>query len=132
LHPRLITVLEGESLVNDASGLIAYKYALAAILAGNFVLWKASLNFLLVVGAGVAIGLAVGYILYLVHKKFVCDSVIEVTLTFLTPFASYLLAEQFHFSGVIAVVTTGLFLSSIQGRYSVMKAGSWPIRFGRL
>jgi len=116
LHPRLITVLEGESLVNDASGLIAYKYALAAILAGNFVFWKAGLNFLLVVAAGVAIGLAVGYILYLVHKKFVCDSVIEVTLTFLTPFASYLLAEQFHFSGVIAVVTTGLFLSFHSGQ----------------
>jgi len=116
LHPRLITILEGESLVNDASGLIAYKYALAAILAGNFVLWEAGLNFLLVVAAGAAIGLAVGYVLYLVHKKFVCDSVIEVTLTFLTPFASYLLAEQFHFSGVIAVVTTGLFLSFHSGQ----------------
>ena len=97
LHPKLITVLEGESLVNDASGLIAYKYALTAIMAGNFVLWQAGLNFLLVVAAGVAIGLAIGYIMYLVHKKFVCDPVIEVTLTFLTPFASYLLAEQFSF-----------------------------------
>ena len=116
LHPKLITVLEGESLVNDASGLIAYKYALAAIMAGNFVLWQAGLNFLLVVAAGVAIGLAIGYIMYLVHKKFVCDPVIEVTLTFLTPFASYLLAEQFHFSGVIAVVTTGLYLSFRSGQ----------------
>jgi len=116
LHPRLITILEGESLVNDASGLIAYKYALAAILAGNFVLWQAGLNFLLVVAAGVAIGLAIGYIMYLVHKKFVCDPVIEVTLTFLTPFASYLLAESFHFSGVIAVVTTGLYLSFRSGQ----------------
>ena len=115
LHPRLITVLEGESLVNDASGLIAYKYALAAVLAGNFVLWQAGLNFLLVVAAGVAIGLAIGYILYLIHKKFVCNAVIEVTLTFLTPFASYLLAEHFHFSGVIAVVTTGLYLSYHSG-----------------
>ena len=116
LHPKLITVLEGESLVNDASGLIAYKYALAAIMAGNFVLWQAGLNFLLVVAAGIAIGLAIGYILYLIHKKFVCDPVIEVTLTFLTPFASYLLAEHFHFSGVIAVVTTGLYLSFRSGQ----------------
>lgn len=116
LHPRLVTILEGESLVNDASGLIAYKYALAAIMAGNFVLWQASLNFLLVVAAGIAIGLAIGYILYLIHKKWVCDPVIEVTLTFLTPFASYLLAEHFHFSGVIAVVTTGLFLSYHSGQ----------------
>lgn len=111
LAPRIVTVLEGESLVNDASGLVAYKYALAAITAGNFVLWKASFNFLLVASAGIAIGLLIGYGMYLVHKKFVCDPVIEVTLTFLTPFASYLIAEHFHFSGVLAVVTTGLYLS---------------------
>jgi Na+/H+ antiporter len=116
LHPKLITILEGESLVNDASGLIAYKYALAAIAAGNFVFWKAGLNFLLVVGAGIAIGLLIGYALYVIHKKFVCDAVIEVTLTFLAPFASYLLAEHFHFSGVLAVVTTGLYLSFRSGR----------------
>ncbi|MGG9962923.1 Na+/H+ antiporter [Ferruginibacter sp. SUN106] len=111
LNPRMITILEGESLVNDASGLVAYKYALTAITAGNFILWKAGLNFLMVAAAGIAIGLAIGYIMYIIHKKFVCDSVIEVTLTFLAPFASYLLAEQFHFSGVLAVVTTGLYLS---------------------
>lgn len=116
LHPKLITILEGESLVNDASGLIAYKYALAAIAAGNFVYWEAGLNFLLVVVAGIAIGLAIGYLLYLVHKFFVCDPVIEVTLTFLTPFASYLLAEYFHFSGVLAVVTSGVFLSFHSGK----------------
>ncbi|MES2429993.1 MAG: Na+/H+ antiporter [Bacteroidota bacterium] len=111
LQPRIITILEGESLVNDASGLIAYKYALTAVMAGNFVLWQAGLNFLLISFAGIAIGLGIGYLLFLVHKKFICDPVIEVTLTFLTPFASYLLAEHFHFSGVLAVVTTGLYLS---------------------
>ncbi|ULQ54599.1 Na+/H+ antiporter [Flavihumibacter fluvii] len=111
LHPRIIAILEGESLVNDASGLVAYKYALAAITAGNFVLWKAGLNFLVIAAAGIAIGLVLGYIMYLIHKKFVCDPIVEVTLTFLTPFAGYLLAEHFHFSGVLAVVTTGLYLS---------------------
>jgi len=111
IHPRLIAILEGESLVNDASGLIAYKYALAAITAGNFIFWKAGVNFLWVVIAGIAIGLAIGYIMAFVHKKFICDPVLEVTLTFLTPFASYLLAEHFHVSGVLAVVTTGLFIS---------------------
>ena len=111
LNPRLITILEGESLVNDASGLIAYKYALTAITAGNFVFWQAGLSFLLVATAGVAIGLGVGYLLSVVHKRFVCDPVIEVTLTFLAPFSSYLLAEHFHYSGVLAVVTTGLYLS---------------------
>lgn len=111
LHPRIITILEGESLVNDASGLVAYKYALVAVGAGNFILWEAGMNFLLIAVAGIAIGLAIGYVMYLVHKYFVCDAVIEVTFTFLTPFAAYLLAEHFHFSGVLAVVSAGLYLS---------------------
>lgn len=111
LHPRVVAILEGESLVNDASGLIAYKYALAAITAGNFILWQAGLNFLFVATSGIAIGLAIGYLILLVHKNWVCDSVIEVTLTFLTPFAAYLLAEHLHVSGVLAVVSAGLFLS---------------------
>ena len=111
LDPRIITIIEGESLVNDASGLIAYKYALAAIMAGNFVFWEAGLNFVWVVIAGVAIGLAIGYLMYLIHKNFICESVIEVTLTLLTPFASYMIAEYFHVSGVLAIVTTGLYLS---------------------
>lgn len=115
LNPRLIAVLEGESLVNDASGLIAYKYALAAVAAGNFVLWQAGLSFFIAATMGILIGLAVGYIMYLVHKRFICDAIIEVTLTLLTPFASYLLAEEFHFSGVLAVVTTGLYLSFRSG-----------------
>ncbi|HEY8734060.1 MAG TPA: Na+/H+ antiporter [Puia sp.] len=111
LDPRLITIIEGESLVNDASGLIAYKYALAAVMAGNFVLWQAGLNFLWVVLAGAGIGLAIGVLMYLIHKKFICTPVIEVTLTILTPFTSYMLAEHFNVSGVLAVVTTGLYLS---------------------
>jgi CPA1 family monovalent cation:H+ antiporter len=102
-------------LVNDASGLSAYKYALAAVAAGNFILWKAGLNFFWIAGAGIAIGLIIGYLLYVVHKKFICDPVLEVTLTFITPFASYLLAEYLEVSGVLAVVTTGLYLSYRSG-----------------
>ncbi len=115
LHPRLIAVLEGESLVNDASGLVAYKYALTAVAAGNFILWQAGLNFVLMSVFGIGIGLAVGWLMSLIHKKFVCDDVIETTLTLLTPFASYLIAEHFEFSGVLAVVTTGLYLSARSG-----------------
>jgi Na+/H+ antiporter len=111
LNPRLTAIIEGESLVNDASGLIAYKYALSAITAGSFVLWEAEVSFVVASAAGVGIGLALGYLMYKIHKKFICDPVIEVTLTFLTPFASYLIAEHFHVSGVLAVVTTGLYLS---------------------
>jgi Na+/H+ antiporter len=115
LHPRLIAILEGESLLNDASGLVAYKYALAAIVAGNFVLWEAGLNFFIMSTLGIAIGLLVGYVMSIIHKKFVCDDIIEATLTLLTPFASYLIAEHFECSGVLAVVTTGLYLSARSG-----------------
>jgi CPA1 family monovalent cation:H+ antiporter len=115
LHPRLIAILEGESLLNDASGLVAYKYALTAILAGNFVLWQAGLNFFIMSTLGIAIGLGVGFVMSFVHKKFVCDEVIEATLTLLTPFASYLIAEHYECSGVLAVVTTGLYLSARSG-----------------
>jgi CPA1 family monovalent cation:H+ antiporter len=107
----MIAILEGESLVNDASGLIVYKYALAAIMAGNFVFWQAGVNFLVVIAAGVAIGLGIAYCMRVIHRKFISDPVIEVTLTFLTPFAAYLLAEYFHVSGVLAVVSCGLYLS---------------------
>lgn len=115
LHPRLIAILEGESLVNDASGLVAYKYALTAITAGNFILWQAGLNFVLMSALGIAIGLGVGFIMSYIHKRFVCDDIIEVTLTLLTPFSSYLLAEHFEGSGVLAVVATGLYLSARSG-----------------
>lgn len=132
LQPRLITILEGESLVNDASGLVAYKYALAAITAGNFILWKAGLNFIVVASAGILVGLALGYAMYIIHKRFVCDPIVEVTLTFLTPFTAYLIAEYFHFSGVLAVVTTGLYLSYRSGQIMsyqsrIMGATVWEV-----
>lgn len=111
LHPRVTTILEGESLINDASALIAYKYALGAVLAGSFSLQEASLDFFKVFGGGMAVGLAIGLALYWLHKTWVKDSTIDATLTILAPFAAYLLAEQLHVSGVLAVVTTGLYLS---------------------
>ena len=77
-HPRLITILEGESLINDASGLIAYKYALATITAGNFVFWEAGINFLTISTFGVAIGLIVGIVIYQINKNFFSDDIIIV------------------------------------------------------
>ena len=115
LNPRIVAILEGESLVNDASGLVAYRYALQTITFGNFVLWKAGLNFLLISSAGILIGLIIGYLVLQIHKKWVCDPVIEVTLTFLTPFGAYLLTEHLEVSGVLAVVSAGLFLSFRSG-----------------
>ncbi|HVG40092.1 MAG TPA: Na+/H+ antiporter [Chitinophagaceae bacterium] len=111
LEPRVVTILEGESLINDASALIAFKYALGAATIGSFSLSAASVDFLKVFGGGIGIGLIIGYLMFLLHKHFIKESNIDATLTFLTPFACYLLAEQFHFSGVLAVVTCGLYLA---------------------
>lgn len=108
---RITTILEGESLVNDASGLVAYKYAVAAVLTGKFVFWEAGLQFFVVATAGVMIGLIVAFALAWIHTHTPDDYLIDTCLTFLTPYLAYILAEKFHFSGVLAVVTAGLFLS---------------------
>jgi CPA1 family monovalent cation:H+ antiporter len=111
LNKKVITILEGESLVNDASALIAYRYAVAAVTTGTFVFWKAGLQFLLISVAGVTIGIIVGYLFVLAHKKITNNPVVETSLTLLSPYVSYLAAEQFHMSGVLAVVSTGLVIS---------------------
>ncbi|HEX2628566.1 MAG TPA: Na+/H+ antiporter [Chitinophagaceae bacterium] len=111
LNKRVITILEGESLLNDASALIAYRYALIAITTGGFVFWQAGLQFLLVTGGGILIGIAVGYILAFAHKKMHSNPLVQTSLTLLTPFLSYLSAEQVHASGILSVVSTGLVIS---------------------
>jgi len=111
LNKKVITILEGESLVNDASALIAYRYAVTAVTTGTFIFWKAGLQFLLVAGVGIIIGIVIGYLFVLAHKKIENNAVVETSLTLLAPYVSYLAAEQFHMSGVLAVVTTGLVIS---------------------
>ncbi|GGF04188.1 Na+/H+ antiporter [Hymenobacter cavernae] len=110
LPRRVITILEGESLVNDATGLIAYRYALAAVLTGHFVLWQAGLQLVWVAAAGTGIGLLVGWGVYHVHRL-TRNAVVDTTLTFLTPYLAYLAAEELHVSGVLAIVAAGLFLA---------------------
>jgi CPA1 family monovalent cation:H+ antiporter len=111
LNKKVITIIEGESLMNDASALITYRYAVAAVTTGSFVFWKAGLQFLLVAGGGIIIGISVGYVFALIHKKILNNPVVETSLTLLAPFISYLAAEQFHLSGVLAVVCTGLVMA---------------------
>lgn len=111
LNRRVITIIEGESLVNDASALIAYRYAIAAVMSGTFVLWKAGLQFLMVAGGGILAGLLIGFVMVFAHKKIKDNVVVETSLSLLTPFVAYLLAEHFHLSGVLSVVTAGLFIS---------------------
>ena len=112
---RITTILEGESLVNDATSLIIYRYGLAAILTGQFVLWKASWQFVLIAVISITIGLIIGWVMAWVHRLISKDNVTSTAITLLTPYGSYLIAENFHLSGVLAVVTTGLFLSARPG-----------------
>lgn len=111
LNRRVITILQGESLVNDASALIAYRFAIAAMTTGTFIIWEAGLEFLILVAGGVTVGIIVGYALVQVHKRIISNSIISTSFTILTPFISYLLAERIHTSGILAVVSTGLIIS---------------------
>jgi CPA1 family monovalent cation:H+ antiporter len=111
LNKKVITILEGESLINDASALIAYRYAVLAVTTGAFVFWQAGLQFLLVSVVGVLIGLATAFLFVLAHKMIENNPLVETSLTLLSPFVAYLAAEHFHMSGVLAVVTTGLVIS---------------------
>jgi Na+/H+ antiporter len=108
----LVSIAEGESLLNDASSLIVFRFALAAVVTGQFRLQEAALSFFLVIIMGTAIGLAVAFIFYAIHRWLIRTSSVEIVLTLVTPYIIYYFAEYFHFSGVLAVVSGGLFLSS--------------------
>jgi Na+/H+ antiporter len=110
---RLNAVLNGESLMNDATGLVAFKFALAAAIAGTFSLKAAAMNFVVLAAGGVLLGLAVGFLVGRLRdllKTFQrSDPFIEVTLSLLLPYAVYLAAEHLHLSGILAVVAAGLY-----------------------
>ena len=108
---RIVTILEGESLVNDATGLVAYRFAVAAVVTGVFSPVEASLQFVVVSVGGIALGLVAGWSLSYVHR-WLDNPPLEITVTLVTPFAVYLLGEEvLHVSGVLATVTTGLYLT---------------------
>src|SRR4029453_4637281 len=108
--PRpMVTVLEGESLVNDATALVAYRLAVAAVVAGSFSLWEAGLRFVVGTVGGVTIGLAVGWLLAEARRR-IEDPVVEIVLSVVTGSAAYLPAELLGCSGVLAAVTAGLYV----------------------
>ncbi len=110
---RVVTILEGESLVNDASGLVIYKFAVAAVLTGAFSLTDASVQFALLSLGGIGVGVALSFLFISIHKH-LGDTMIEVLTTLAVPYVAYIAAESIHVSGVLAVVAAGL----IRGRYS--------------
>jgi Na+/H+ antiporter len=107
---RLVTILEGESLANDATGLTAYKLALGAV--GSAVsAWTIGPGFVAVAVGGVAVGLVAGWAFGRLRSAFEEPS-IDVTLSLLTPFAAYVPAERIGASGVLAAVTAGLWIGN--------------------
>lgn len=107
---RIITILEGESLVNDASGLIAYKFALAAAMTGVFSWGDAGIELVRAGIGGVAYGIVVGWIMSLIHKQ-VKDANVATALSLLAPYVAYVPAEAMHVSGVLAAVSAGIVVS---------------------
>jgi monovalent cation/hydrogen antiporter len=112
---RVVTVIEGESLTNDWTALALYKFAVAAVVSGSFSLAEAGPKFLLTGVGGVAIGLAVGYVIAWVRER-LDDPPTEITIALLTAYAAYLPAEELGFSGVIAAVTVGVYMGSQTSR----------------
>jgi CPA1 family monovalent cation:H+ antiporter len=105
---RLVSILEGESLLNDATALVSLRTATAAITA-SIGLWVVVGDFVLAVAGGVVVGVAIAALLAAIRKR-VSDPVLDTTISFIAPFLAYLPAEAIHASGVLAVVVTGLIL----------------------
>ncbi|MDQ2845803.1 MAG: Na+/H+ antiporter [Actinomycetota bacterium] len=108
LPRRLLAILEGESLVNDASAITCLRAAIVAI-GGTTTAWSIGGSFLLALFGGAAVGLLVALIAIWVRKR-ITDTVVDTAISFILPWAAYLPAEEAHSSGVIAVVTAGLIL----------------------
>jgi Na+/H+ antiporter len=105
---RLVSLIEGESLLNDGTALVAYNTALAAV-GASFVFWDATGDFVVNVAGGIAIGLVAGKVLVEIRRR-INDIPTEVTMSLLSGYAGYLPAEALHVSGVLAAVTTGIVL----------------------
>nr|WP_239575189.1 Na+/H+ antiporter [Geomicrobium sediminis] len=112
LPKGLMTILEGESLINDAAGIVSFKIALAAAMTGVFSIWEGSSNFLVVALGGALVGF-IGALLIvqirLLLRSFGFEDVYSlVSIQIITPFVIYLIAEAFHVSGILAVVTASI------------------------
>jgi CPA1 family monovalent cation:H+ antiporter len=105
---RIVAILEGESLVNDATALVALNTAIAA-LSSTVTPWHVGWSFVRAAGGGILIGLAAAFVLAVVRRR-IDDVVLDTTLSFAAPYVAFLPAEEIHASGVLAVVVTGLIL----------------------
>jgi Na+/H+ antiporter len=110
------TILEGESLVNDASALVAYRFAVAAVTGTAFVFWRATSQFLFLMAGGLLVGLIMGQILAFIITHVRQNYLVIISFMLLMPFVTYLVAEDMHVSGVIAVVILGLSIARFKNQ----------------
>lgn len=112
---RMMHILEGESLLNDASGLVCLRFAVAAALTGSFSVWDASLTFLWLAIGGLLIGILVTLTVTRakawISQRFGEDTGSQILISLLIPFAAYILAEHLHCSGILAAVAAGVTMS---------------------
>ncbi len=106
---RIVNVIEGESLVNDATALVAYRVAVGAAVGGSFSALDAGLEFIGAAAGGIAIGLVVGYVVAEIRRR-IDDAPTELTISLLTAYAAFIPADELGLSGVLAAVTAGVYL----------------------
>lgn len=128
---RIEAILEGESLVNDATALVALQFAVAAVATGRFSPGVAPVMFVVVAAGGTLFGLAVGYVVRWIQQT-VDDPTINTTISLLTPFLAYLPAERLHVSGVLATAAAGVYLGwhgplVIRARTRLQAAAFWEM-----
>lgn len=131
LPHRIEAILEGESLVNDATALVALQFAVAALITGSFSLGAAAGQFIIVSLGGIALGLLLGLAMRWVQSR-LDDPPVQITLSLITPFVAYLLAERLHVSGVLAVVAVGIFLGwhvplIVTARFRIQAFAFWEM-----
>jgi monovalent cation/hydrogen antiporter len=118
MPPRLQHIIEGESLLNDASGLVCFRFAVAAAVTGHFSLARAGLTFLWVALGGIAAGVAITFAISRAHgilqRRFGEEDGVPVLINLLTPFGAYLVAERLNASGILAAVAAGVAMSYLE------------------
>ncbi|MBW8899150.1 MAG: Na+/H+ antiporter [Massilia sp.] len=118
MPPRLMHIIEGESLLNDASGLVCFRFAVAAAMTGTFSPAQAGVTFLWVALAGIAAGVAITVAITRVHgilqRRFGEEDGVPVLINLLTPFGAYLVAERLDASGILAAVAAGVTMSYLE------------------
>ena len=128
---QIVTILEGESLVNDATALVALRFAVAALTMGTFSISAVAARFVWVVVSGIAFGLLVGFVMRWVQRH-LDDPPVQITISLLTPFIAYLPAERLGSSGILATVAAGIYLGwysplIVSARYRIQAFAFWEM-----